>query len=160
MPGYQGHLAGGTATFFLMYYSTTKVLSLPGYNEKELALAFAFCILGSLFPDIDTKSFGQKIFYFFLAIIILLSIINGHTKLLVPLSLISVFPLLVNHRGIIHTVWFVTLAPLSIPFVMGYSSPQFTKITWLIYSYFVVGALSHLLLDYGFLRLLKRTFGR
>lgn len=158
MPGYKGHLAGGTATFFLIYYSATKVFANTTYNNKEIVLAFVFCLLGSLFPDIDTKSFGQKIFYSLLAIPIALAIAMQEWRLLASLSVISLFPLLVNHRGIIHTVWFVTLAPLSIPFVIGYKSPQFGHGTWLIYIYFVAGALSHLILDYGLLKVIKRTF--
>ena len=113
-----------------------------------MGVAYFFVLLGR--PNAE-----KKIFYVLLAIIIIAAIIMQQWSLLSVLSLISVFPLLVNHRGIIHTVWFVALAPLAIPLIIQYNSPSLAEASWLAYLYFVAGGLSHLFLDYPFLRKFK-----
>lgn len=158
MPTYKGHLIGGAATFTAIHLVTTKVLAHPSPPPKQIFFTLAICLLGSLFPDIDTKSFGQKLFYYLLTVMILAAIFAQQWALLSILSLISVFPLLVNHRGIIHTIWFVTFAPLAIPLIIQYNNPQLAKAAWIAYLYFIIGALSHLLLDYGFWRTMKQLF--
>ena len=169
MANYRGHVAGGAATFLIIAYTTTKLFPAPLYTPKELLLALLFCLLGSLFPDVDIKSVGQRIFYTVLTIFIIITILTQQWLLLSMLSLISIFPLLVNHRGIIHTIGFVTLAPLVILFVTHYLLPTsnllgkydlFSRTTWILYGYFVAGALSHLLLDYGISHKYKRLFKR
>ena len=156
MPTYKGHLAGGAATFVAIHYISTKIFLTPPPTPKQIFFTCAFCLLGSIFPDIDTKSFGQKIFYTLLTVIIITAIIAQQWGLLSVLSLISVFPLLVNHRGVIHTVWFVTLAPLAIPLLIHYNSPELSQTAWLAYLYFLAGALSHLALDYEPWRKIRR----
>ncbi|MBU1008152.1 metal-dependent hydrolase [Candidatus Dependentiae bacterium] len=160
MPTYKGHLAGGGVTFLAIHLVTTKLLNQPTPPPNQILFTLEFCLLGSLFPDIDTKSFGQKIFYYLLTAMILAAIYTQQWGLLSILSLISVFPLLVNHRGIIHTIWFVTLAPLAIPLIIQQNNPLLAKTAWFAYLYFEIGALSHLFLDYGFLRTAKKVFSK
>lgn len=163
MPNFQGHLAGGAVTFALVYSVSTKLITSIPYTGKETILALIFCLLGALFPDVDTKSIGQKVFYTINLVLVTWAILTHQWSLLSILSLLGVFPMLVSHRGIIHTVWFVTLVPLCIPFVMSYNKiptgiDMWGHTAWMIYGYFVAGALSHLLLDYGFLQTLRRMF--
>jgi hypothetical protein len=147
MPGYKGHLLGGLATCFLIHATSTKLFSYPDPTLKKFLFTLIFALLGSLFPDIDTKSVGQKIFYTLLTIPLFFAILTHQWRLLTVISLISIFPVLVNHRGIIHTVWFVALVPLSVPIFLHVSSPHIMSQIWTAYTYFVAGALSHILLD-------------
>jgi len=169
MAGYIGHLAGGTVTFLAIYSITTKLGAATPYTPKVFCIAFLCCLLGSLFPDIDIKSVGQRIFYTVLTILIVMAILTQQWPLLALLSLLSAFPLLVNHRGIIHTVSFIMLAPLLVASIVRYGnlslgrydallSALFGNSLWLIYGYFVAGAVSHLLLDYGVKKTMKRLF--
>lgn len=167
MSSYRGHLVGGAVTFLLVQQGTQFFVKAPpstmgGTSPKGLIFGLTFCLLGSLFPDIDTKSVGQRIFYMMLTCIIVATIAMERWNLLSVLSLLGLFPLLVHHRGIIHTVWFVTLAPLPIPLIIMYNAPKLFLQGDLIYAYlyFVSGALSHLLLDYGIWKSLKRAFSR
>jgi len=160
MPTYKGHLVGGAATFVVIHQVTTKIFEYSAPTPKQLFFTLSFCLLGSLFPDIDTKSFGQKLFYALLTIIIFATITARHWEILSIVSLLSVFPLLVNHRGIIHTIWFVTLAPLAVPLIIHYHASHFSQSAWIAYLYFVTGGLSHLLLDYGLWQTIKRLFFR
>lgn len=153
MATYKGHIVGGIVVFFLAHYATKKFFApLP---TKEVFTLFLACILGSLFPDIDTKSVGQRIFYTLLIIPITVAIIYKQFLFLALLSLVSLFPILINHRGVTHSVWFISLTPLCIPLFMQQLNPHLTTVSWFIYGYFTAGALSHLFLDYGFLKTLK-----
>ena len=164
MPGYKGHLIGGLAVYAIVYQTTTnpavnsalqKIFHFNPFHYSgngdmrlyAIAMSFACCLLGSLFPDVDTKSVGQKLFYYIMAGIITFTVIKKQWGLLSALSLISLFPLLVNHRGIIHTIWFVTLAPLVVPLIVSHNHPALALLCWQAYVYFVTGALSHLILD-------------
>lgn len=150
MPSYKGHVTGGLVTFFLAYAVATHLFSHAPYDLKKFLFTGTFCLLGSLFPDIDTKSVGQRVFYSLLTIAVTFSILNKQWELLSALSLISIFPILVNHRGIIHTIWFVTLVPLGLVALVWHTNPHILKLAWQAYYYFVTGALSHLLLDRKF----------
>ena len=158
MASYKGHLIGGTVAFGAVYYTTTRLLAHPPYPTKIFFFALICCLLGSLFPDVDTKSLGQRLFYGLLTTAIIATIITQRWRPLAALSLVSVFPMLVHHRGIMHSIWFVLTVPLSIPLVIWYQNPSFNQTAWLIYGYFVAGAISHLFLDYGVTNTFKRSF--
>jgi len=151
MPGYKGHLAGGCVA-----YGITLGL-LYGYCTSSLvAMRWLFCALaGSLFPDIDIKSKGQKYFYWVILGFFLLLIIERKFKLLAASSVVSVFPMLVKHRGIFHKTWFVILAPLGIWALFGAYAPEYSHALFLDVLFFIIGALSHLWLDLGLKRMVR-----
>src|SRR5438309_2217826 len=63
MPGYKGHLVGGTVAFGLLFFALVGVV----VRQPSMLIAgewLLFALAGSLFPDIDIKSKGQKYFYF------------------------------------------------------------------------------------------------
>jgi hypothetical protein len=151
MPGYKGHLAGGCVAYGLV------LGLLYGYCASSLvAMRWLFCTLaGSLFPDIDVKSKGQKYFYWVILGFFLLLIIERKFKVLAVSSIVSVFPMLVKHRGIFHKTWFVVLAPLTIWALIGSFLPEYSYILFFDVLFFIVGALSHLWLDLGIKRMLR-----
>lgn len=155
MPGYKGHVLGGITTYALLQVTVQKHLSSSLPPLQTLLITLLACILGSLFPDIDTKSVGQKIFYTILAVPIIASIILKSWFILSLLSLLSLLPVLVRHRGIIHSVWFVSIPPFLAPLILHMMRSPFSKIAWNAYLYFVTGALSHLLLDTGLKKILR-----
>ena len=57
---YKGHIAGGTFAFIL--YLAALVLSFSYKPDYETLIWFVLCILGSIWPDIDTNSLAQKLF--------------------------------------------------------------------------------------------------
>ena len=152
MPGYRGHLVGGLGAFAITHMATQHLASqhipsLKIFLHSNILLCFTCALLGSLFPDIDTKSVGQKLFYYLLAGATLVTVIKRWWGLVSAITFISIFPLIVNHRGIIHSIPFVVLAPLAAPLLISQSSPALATLCWQAYVYFVAGALSHLLLD-------------
>lgn len=144
MPGYKGHLVGGAVAFSCL------ILITKYWQQPSLFLAiqyFFFTLLGSLFPDIDTKSRGQGIFYRILLIVLGVLIFRRNIQVCLILSLVSLTPLLVRHRGLFHKIWFIIITPFSIAFLASYASHLSLGAYSMQALFFVVGALSHIVLD-------------
>lgn len=152
MPGYQSHLAGGAIVF-----AATLVCIVP-YTQPTILSAgewLLFALAGSLFPDIDIKSKGQKYFYW---MIILLLLILTYTHRFIPLAIISIvsmIPLISKHRGLFHRAWFVIAAPLGIWYVLCLHYPYIKTALLLDITFFIAGALSHLWLDMGLKKMIR-----
>jgi hypothetical protein len=150
MPGYKGHSAGGLLTFFVLFVALR-----PHIDAKTAVVLCACTIAGALFPDIDTKSKGQKWFYrvvFFCLIVLLLL---QQFFFFAVLSLLVGLPLVVDHRGLFHRLWFiVTVVGVTIG-VLDWYQVFLLRETILPALFFVAGAVSHLVLDVGLLRFLQ-----
>ena len=147
MPGYRLHIFGGLITFIGIAFLCSKLLcgTLPAtINLFQWAL---FCILGALFPDVDTKSKGQGIFYKVMLFILIFLLWKKKWSLFVFLSFVSLVPVLSRHRGLFHRVWFVTTIPLTIAFIAGLSFPAYNTLFLSNAIFFICGALSHIALD-------------
>lgn len=151
MPSYKGHLAGGIAAFCVGLYVV------PECNPTMMTIfEWLVCTLaGALFPDIDTKSKGQKIFYYGILIFLLYLVAGNHKELLAFVSLLAMIPLVVNHRGLLHRLWFVILAPASCAFVVSLYFPAYALVLMYDTAFFIVGAVSHLWLDLGIKKMLR-----
>lgn len=152
MPGYKGHLVGGGIAFGGLY-----LLVQPWCPSTTIAAHWLGCTLaGSLFPDIDVKSKGQKYSYWLLLALFILLILENKLELLALLSILSLVPMLVRHRGLFHRAWFVSGMPLLLWVIVSSSHPAWAQALFFYTLFFVVGALSHLWLDFGFSRLFRR----
>jgi membrane-bound metal-dependent hydrolase YbcI (DUF457 family) len=152
MPNYKKHLVGGVGVWatLLMLMQQVYVVSLLSASE------WLICSLaGSLFPDIDIKSKGQKYFYRVILLVFIFLIIQQQFVLLAPCSIMAIVPLLVRHRGIFHRLWFVILCPLAFWYIACLSSPVMSRPLLFDVIFFIAGAISHLWLDFGFWRMLR-----
>ena len=149
MPGYRGHLIGGVITYLLIL-QLIKTMQPP---ISILMQGFIFCLIGSLFPDIDIKSKGQKLFYSSALIFLCCFLWYQRTDLFIGLSLLALVPLLVKHRGIFHEVWFLILISMTMGLLIG--SYHEACSTWAMKNsfFFLAGALSHIFLDRTITRL-------
>jgi membrane-bound metal-dependent hydrolase YbcI (DUF457 family) len=149
MPGYKAHLVGGTVFWGLCLVG----LILFGIHKPEPETALALlCIvlLGALFPDTDTDSKGQNLFYGFLAVLDLALMIEGEYKWAAILGFCALLPALGHHRGWTHTWWAMLLIPLPIvalPMVF-YHLPFERLLPFYLAG--VLGYFSHLVLDRKF----------
>ena len=148
MPNYKVHLAGGFLSFAILYKLSAKILSKRFYSSEEMAFSLLLCLLGSLFPDIDTKSYGQRMFYFLLLAMIFGSILLNQWTLLIVFGAFSILPFFVGHRGLTHRLWFNAIAPLPIFITIFDKSSKLAILSKTGYFYFLAGALSHIFLDY------------
>ena len=157
MPKYKTHLFAGFVTFAILKKSIS-MMQIPqnNFSAHETLVLLFFCLFGSLFPDIDTKSKIQKIFYifFFLALFVLL--INKNWLLLGISSLIALTPLLVNHRGIFHRLWFITSIAIATGILFANFYNQYQHVVLYSVLFFSAGSFSHIALDYGVIRFIKR----
>ena len=93
MPMYKEHLFGGfacgMALLFLVANYFTKN-SMPIATSMEWMM---FALAGSLFPDIDIKSKGQKLSYWIIVGLVGLSLYKGHLNLALYLALFAILPM-------------------------------------------------------------------
>lgn len=144
MPGYRGHIVGGAATFCVV------VLIISKTYQPTLITAlqwFLLTIVGSLFPDVDIKSKGQGIFYRVILICLVLLYFQQNWELFAATSFVAMLPLLVRHRGLFHTIWFVVAVPFVLASFVAQSFPQHTTLLMLDAVFFASGAISHIVLD-------------
>lgn len=155
MPGYRKHLLGGGVAFAV-------TLSVIIMNEVVIikniipVFGWALCSLaGSLFPDIDIKSKGQKYFYWMILVLLLYFTYYERFVPLACLAIVATTPMLVNHRGIFHNMWFLLLAFAGISYALIIYIPKYSDMILLHMFFFVAGVISHIWLDVGFMRMLR-----
>lgn len=151
MPNYKRHLGAGVIVFILgTYFFIGRYVSI--FTAFEW---LGFCLLGSLFPDIDTKSKGQKIFYKILLFVILYLFLIRHFFEIVLVTILAFIPLISNHRSVCHNIWFIMLLALGV-IVGGYMvAPDLIHVILYDMIFFVLGAASHIWLDMGIKKLLR-----
>jgi membrane-bound metal-dependent hydrolase YbcI (DUF457 family) len=144
---YKGHMIG--ALLFLI--ASLMMLAAAGYYIKPLFImqAIFFVILGALFPDIDTKSKGQKLFYAVLFIVVIGLLVYKRYYAGLALALLGFCPLFVNHRALFHTFWFSGVVVIVLVLGCHFYCPAYTNAGIRNGLFFLVGVLSHLILDFG-----------
>lgn len=165
MAGYRGHIAGATVFFIgylglLIYlysmnqaYQQFSTLELWGYPVAMFALALMF----GLWPDVDTNSKGQDIFYAIFLVADLFLIATRHFEEAAYLGLFALLPVVSRHRGWTHSWWAMLLIPsplLVLPYVQF---PDRPLAGLPFYGAAVVGYFSHLVLDGVAWRALRRS---
>ncbi len=147
MPNAKGHLLGGLAFFILSGSIPLTRKYLPFATPTQTLVGLPICLLGALFPDIDTHSIGRKILNLF----ILMSAITAlhFKKYAVVLQLLSLASItfLASHRGITHNPLFVTTAPAMIFYSFKSHLKWLPEINTKYYLAFILGGLSHIILD-------------
>jgi len=153
MSNYKGHLTGGVATFASTYFALTMLqVSIP-VNPLQLLL---FCLFGSLFPDIDTKSKIQILSYRVAFVSFAVLAWFQRWSAVVLLSFLLLIPLVVHHRTLTHKKWFIVAIPTSLYIAAIIYQPQYALLVLWNGLFFIAGAFSHLILDYGLRIALKR----
>jgi len=154
MANYKGHIAGGLVVG-AAYAGAVQALpsNINAYasgilhDEQMLAGVLILSMLFALWPDIDTNSKGQDIFFGIAFIVDVLLIANGHIEAAAYFGLLAMFPILGKHRGWTHTVWAMLLVPLPIILVPYLYRSSTLDTMAIFYGAAVIGYFSHLLLD-------------
>jgi hypothetical protein len=152
MPSYKGHLIGGALAF------VATIALLPNQHAPVLKMVewFAVTLLGSLFPDIDTKSKGQRIFYRALIPIMIYFVVMQRYKMVFFLACVGLWPAIANHRGIFHNPLFIVILSAFMALCITHFSPCYAKTAQWDAFFFCIGALSHVILDVGMKRFFKK----
>lgn len=77
----------------------------------KIAACFVIAILSGLWPDVDTKSKSQQIFYRIFIIFNVVLIYMGHYSISAFFGLFAMLPLIGNHRGWTHSKLTMLLLP-------------------------------------------------
>ncbi len=149
MPRYKTHLAFGFFSYLVfIYLSFILVHFCPTF--LQIIGCFLCSILGSIFPDIDTTSKMQRLFFIFSSLVIFGSIVFRLWFLFFNLSFITVFVTLLKHRTITHNAW-VLLGLSVLPILLGFLCCGNLVFDIFLGAFcFLIGAFSHILLDFLF----------
>ena len=159
MPGYKGHLVGGIVVYGLLFFGLVGVvIAQPSMLTAGEWLLFA--LAGSLFPDIDIKSKGQKYFYYIVFLFFIILAAYQRFEMLTCFSFIIITPMLVRHRGIFHSQRFVIAIPLILWIVVSIFMPKVSSQFFFDMLFFIAGALSHIWLDFGARQMIRRLLTR
>ncbi len=145
MPGYRAHIFGG-ATVALAGGGLLYVLGLER-NLYTLGGMGGACLAGALFPDIDTDSKAQRLFYIVLLILDGWLLYTRRIHAAAWLGVGAILPGLVPHRGLTHTVTSAIVLSAAISFLPYLIMGLDWHVLWPFGVSFGVGVLSHLLLD-------------
>lgn len=148
MPGYQGHVVGGTLTAGGVWLSLA--LWLPMYQPEPLqgVALMAIAMLTSLFPDVDTDSKGQRLFYAILVVVDLTLLWFGKYRWAAILGFVAMLPAIGQHRGWTHTWWAMLIVPLPILLLPVIFFGTGLEVLAPYYLAAVLGYFSHLILDW------------
>lgn len=154
MANYKGHLYGGIAAglivdgaYFMLQDGTIDTgVALRESWQLFVGLIIIAALFG-LWPDIDTNSKAQNIFFSIALITDLMLIATGYFEAAAFLGLMAMTPIVGRHRGWTHSKLAAVLVPLPILIIPYLSTAQFQETGILLYVAALMGYLSHLLLD-------------
>lgn len=154
MANYKGHIAGAVVVNTVLLAGLTlapgDILQQTGgllTNMQFVYFLFFISILFGLWPDIDTNSKGQDIFFGAGFLLNILLIWQGYLETSAYLGLLAMTPIVGKHRGWTHSKWAMLLVPLPIVIVSYLYRDALMPAAVLIYAAAVGGYFSHLLLD-------------
>lgn len=154
MANYKGHIGGGIALGGV-YCAALTYVPIERYAEtanvlhdwQAVAAIFILSMLFALFPDVDTNSKGQNIFFGVAFITDILLIINGNIHAAAYLGLIAMTPIVGKHRGWTHSKLAMLLVPAPLVVVPYLYDEKMLPVSLIYYGAAIVGYFSHLLLD-------------
>lgn len=154
MANHKGHILGGLAGS-IVYAAAISFLPVERFAEsagllqdwQALFAVFVIGMLFGLFPDVDTNSKAQDIFFWIVFPLDILLLWQGYIQAAAYLGLIAMLPIVGHHRGWTHKKWAAFAVPLPILLVPYLYNDKILPISLIYYGAAVVGYLSHLLLD-------------
>lgn len=139
------HILFASLLFIVFFLFFSEILSINGPN---LFLAFIFCVLYSLIPDLDLKSswikgqFNIIVLYAMVILGIIYFFVSPNINYLIAigvLALIEFFLIFIKHREVLHSPIVGVLFAVPLLFI------NYPNITYFIAG--SIGILSHWLLD-------------
>ncbi len=155
MSGFRGHIAGALVVntayvAAIRLLPDTKILQRPDISLQDWQLLmglFVIAVLFGLFPDVDTNSKGQNIFFGIAFIAEVVLIVTGKFEPAAYLGLLAMTPIIGKHRGWTHSKIAMILVPTPIVLIPYLHNHHVWTLGLLIYGAAVAGYFSHLLLD-------------
>lgn len=154
MANYKGHIAGGivlSAAFagVISFVPVERFAEAAGVlgNWQAIVAVFVIGVLFALFPDVDTNSKAQDIFFGIIFPLDILLIWQGYIQAAAYLGIIAMLPIVGRHRGWTHKKWAMFVVPLPILLIPYLYNDAILPVSAVYYGAAVTGYFSHLLLD-------------
>jgi membrane-bound metal-dependent hydrolase YbcI (DUF457 family) len=154
MANWKGHVGGaivlgGAYAGALSFVPVERFAEASGvlHDWQAVAAILVLSILFGLFPDVDTNSKGQNIFFGFALAVDILLIWSGNIQAAAYLGLVAMLPVVGKHRGWTHSKLAMFLVPLPILLIPYLYNSEIFPISIVYYGAAVTGYFSHLLLD-------------
>lgn len=154
MANYKGHITGGVVAGLVVsgahYYTSGEGFVdtlLVNADWQLVAGLVAVSTLFALWPDVDTNSKAQNMFYWMIFVLDLFLIFSGLYFTASLLGLLAMTPILGKHRGWTHSKATVVLVPAPIIVIPYLANERVGLVGLLFYFAAVMGYFSHLLLD-------------
>jgi len=141
----KGHLFGGFIFVLVAIHTISNYFFQP--DLLDLILYLSIGLMFSVWPDVDIKSIGQKLFYTIFFITDIYLILLNEFKIAAFFGLIIILPILANHRGWTHSKIAMILIPTPFLIYPIYISGSFDFSGLPFYACAVTGYFSHLVLD-------------
>jgi membrane-bound metal-dependent hydrolase YbcI (DUF457 family) len=151
---WKGHIAGGVGAG-TVYYAAISYVPIDRLAEhagllqdwEAIAAVIVIAVLFGLFPDVDTNSKAQDIFFGIAFPLDILLLWSGHIQAAAYLGLIAMLPIVGHHRGWTHKKWAMFVVPLPILLIPYLYNDAILPISAVYYGAAIAGYFSHLLLD-------------
>jgi len=151
---YKGHIVGGvicnTVYIAALQIAPGNVLTKTAgllSNWQFVAGLYIVAMLFGLWPDVDTNSKGQNIFFGMAITVDILLILAQRYEAAAYLGLLCMTPIVGRHRGWTHSKLAMILVPLPIILIPYLGRSEILVTALLIYGSAVAGYFSHLLFD-------------
>jgi len=153
--GYKGHVAGalvfGGGYLALLAFVFSIDQAYRRFSELELIgvplVLAGLCVMFALWPDVDTNSKGQNLFYSIFFAVDVALIAMREFEWAAYLGLFAILPILGRHRGWTHTTWAMLLIPSPLLILPMLLFPAAPLAGLPFYGAAVVGYFSHLFMD-------------
>lgn len=154
MAGYKGHTFGAIVLVagYILAVSWIPLAAFEGtatfLDDGQILVGLGLVgVLFGLFPDVDTNSRGQDIFFGLAFPADIALIWAGRLEAAAYLGLLAMTPIVGKHRGWTHKKWAMFAVPLPIILVPYIYDSKNLTLAALFYGAAVIGYFSHLLLD-------------
>ena len=155
MPSYKVHLIGGAATYGLLAL-TMPLLFTSHLQPYHQAMLLGLTLTGSIFPDIDITSRIQIMFFRLMFVVLPLLLFLKYFLTFMYVGAACIGLILIKHRTLTHRTWFLFALSLICATTVSIKHPALTEFAFIAGLYFFIGAVSHLVLDYGIKQYFKR----
>ncbi|MEK7152364.1 MAG: metal-dependent hydrolase [Patescibacteria group bacterium] len=154
MANWKGHVGGGII-LGAAYVGAVSYVPVEHFAEsagllhdwQALLAVMVLSVLFALFPDVDTNSKGQNIFFGIALAFDIMLIWSGNIQAAAYLGLVAMLPVVGKHRGWTHSKPAMLLIPLPILIIPYLHNDAILPISAIYYGAAVAGYFSHLLLD-------------
>jgi len=139
------HIAAG----FIVWIISLLLFQYCVVSVFQVIILLLCAVAGSLFPDIDIKSKGQRFFFSCMIPLYIILYIRAYYLLCGGLAFVALLPTFVSHRGIFHRLWFIIVITCIVALATTHIFPSHKELIKIGAVVFIFGSLSHLLLDFG-----------